>query len=122
MIEWTMRFRYSEVCPMSGDPSSVSGRNALSLWAENGCVASRGSSINGILQGFHQKWAMWQNIHSPTPVIAANSPSLLKNTLLSLSRKQEFIRPSFCSEQKKRKRRNRIKKVKEKMKIDKREE
>jgi hypothetical protein len=28
------------VCPMSGDPSSVCGLNALSLWAENGCVAS----------------------------------------------------------------------------------
>src|SRR5258708_35919418 len=62
------------VCSMSGDPSSVLGRNAISLWAENVCVASRGSSINGILQGFHQKWAMWQNIDSQTPVIAANSP------------------------------------------------
>ena len=26
--------------PMSGDPSSVLGRNAISLWAENVCVAS----------------------------------------------------------------------------------
>jgi hypothetical protein len=28
------------VCPMSGDPSSVLGRNAISLWAENVCIAS----------------------------------------------------------------------------------
>src|SRR3989442_13290235 len=97
MIEWTMRFRYSEVCPMSGDPSSVSGRDAISLWAENGCVANRGSSINGILRGFHQKWAMWQNIHSPTPVIAANSPSLLKNSLLSFSREHELNWPKRFS-------------------------